>query len=263
MLMSMRHFGRSAILAACLALPAWPAPGAAETITIHTEAWQDYTNADGTGFAWDTIRAVFNPAGVTLETKIVPYARAVDNVTMGKADAWVASYKDENAEAVYPEWHYDADRVAALYVPERTAAPTDARALEGDNVAWVRGYKMQRYIDVPMAAHRINEQETAIRMLARGRIDYFLDARYVIKNLLADLPDDLTREQFAYKHVTNLPLYLAFAPTERGRKLARIWDERFPELLRNGTIAKLYEKYDYEHWPFDIAREAPASDAIR
>jgi hypothetical protein len=28
-------------------------------IDIHTEAWQDYTQRDGTGFAWDVIRAVY------------------------------------------------------------------------------------------------------------------------------------------------------------------------------------------------------------
>lgn len=251
------HFGRHIALAAALWLA--PPPVAAETITIHTEAWQDYTNKDGTGFAWDTIRAVYNPAGITLETKIVPYARAVDNVTMGTADAWVASYRNENPKAVYPEWHYDADRVAALYVPDRVPKPSDANDLEGASVAWVRGYKMQQYIDVPMTVSRLNDQETAIGMLDRGRIDYFLDARYVIKNLLDELPGDVDRGRFAWEHVTNLPLFLAFAPNARGRRLAEIWDERFPKLLKNGTIAELYDKYDYNHWPFDHPRDEPGS----
>lgn len=251
------RLGRRVMLAACLVLPA--APVAAETITIHSEGWQDYTNKDGTGFAWDTIRAVFNPEGIELDIKIVPYARAVDNVIVGKADAWVASYRNENPKAVYPEWHYDADRVAALYVRDLVAAPKGAGDLENTRVAWVRGYKMDHYIDVPMEVHRLNKQETAIRMLARGRIDYFLDARYVVKNMLDDLPDDLDRSQFAYKHVTNLPLYLAFAPTEAGRRFAEIWDERFPKLLANGTIAELYEKYGYEHWPFDRPRDDAGS----
>jgi len=254
---TVRHPGRLGALAAFVAVLA--APAAAETITIHTEAWQDYTNQDGTGFAWDTIRAVYNPVGIDLDIKIVPYARAVDNVIHRNADAWVASYEDENAKAVYPDWHYDADRVAALYVPERVAEPADTGDLKNDRVAWVRGYKMERYINVPMKANRLNKQKTAIRMLEHGRIDYFLDARYVIKNMLDELPGDLTKGQFAYKQVTNLPLFLAFAPTEDGRRFAEIWDTRFPKLLENGTIAELYRKYGYEHWPFDRPREDAGS----
>jgi polar amino acid transport system substrate-binding protein len=251
------HLGRCANLAALLVMSATPA--VAEAITIHTEAWEDYTNKDGTGFAWDTIRAVYNPVGIELNIKIVPYARAVDNVTHRDADAWVASYRNENKRAVYPDWHYDADRVAALYVRDRTPAPATTSDLKNKRVAWVRGYKMEQYIDVPMKAIELNKQETSIRMLKHGRIDFFLDARYVIKNMLENLPDNLEREEFAFQHVTNLPLYLAFAPTSKGRRLAEIWDERFPQLLKNGTIAELYDKYDYTHWPFDQSRSDSGS----
>jgi ABC-type amino acid transport substrate-binding protein len=255
------RLGRRAILAALLAVVG--APATAETITIHTEAWENYTAKDGTGFAWETIRAVYNPVGIELDFKIVPYARAVDNVTHGNADAWVASYRNETPKAVYPDWHYDADRVGALYVPDRVAAPEDANDLAGRRVAWVRGYKMQKYIDVPMTVDRINKQETAINMLVHGRVDYFLESLQVIRNLLDDLPGELDRDRFAYSHVTNLPLYLGFAPTAKGRRFARIWDRRFPKLLANGTIAELYETYGWKVWPFDVPREAGAADAIR
>jgi len=252
-------FGSLAAVAVAAVAALTDQPAKSETITIHAEAWENYTNQDGTGFAWDVLRAVYNPEGLTLETKIVPYARAVDNVVNGNADAWVASYHNENPKAVYPEWHYDADRVVALYVPARVADPADASDLDGHRVAWVRGYELEKYIDVPMKVSKINKQESALEMLKIGTVDYFLDSRYVVENMLSDLPDELTKDMFDHKHVANLPLYMAFAPTERGRKLAEIWDERFPKLLKNGTIAELYDAYGWTIWPFERPRGDPGS----
>jgi ABC-type amino acid transport substrate-binding protein len=51
--------------------------------------------------------------------------------------------------------------------------------------------------------------------------------------------------------VLELPLYLGFADTERGRELLTIWDRRMPMLLENGTIKRLYQEYEWGVWPFD------------
>jgi polar amino acid transport system substrate-binding protein len=244
----------SAVMVAVCAMLA--APATAATIEIDTEAWADYTEADGTGFAWDVIRAVYKPAGVDLEINAVPYARAVNNVTSGKADAWVGSYADEVEDAVYPEWHYDADKVSALYYKDRAGSWSGVSDLEGARVAWVLGYKMDAYIDVPMDAQTLQERESAARMLKHGRVDYFLDAAYEITTLMENLPEGVSADEFGRKHVTNLPLYLGFAPTEQGRKFAEIWDERFPKLLKNGTLAEIYDKHGMTVWPFDVARDS-------
>lgn len=52
-------------------------------IHLVSEEWLDYTNADGTGVAWDVLRKVFEPAGVKVLTQSAPYSRAVGLVKRG------------------------------------------------------------------------------------------------------------------------------------------------------------------------------------
>lgn len=44
-------------------------------VMLASEQWNDYTNKDGSGLAWDVLRQVFEPAGITVQTRSVPYTR--------------------------------------------------------------------------------------------------------------------------------------------------------------------------------------------
>ena len=57
---------RTVLLAMLLSLAPWAvaAEGVPKQIHLVSEEWLDYTNADGTGVAWDVLRKVFEPAGV-------------------------------------------------------------------------------------------------------------------------------------------------------------------------------------------------------
>jgi polar amino acid transport system substrate-binding protein len=238
----------AAIVVVLTALPVASAP--AETVRIESEAWADYAEADGTGFAWDIVRAVYEPAGVEVAMRTVPYARAVDNVIHGRADAWLASYRHEHPRALYPEWHFDADRVQAVFRRDRVERFDGPGSLRDRRVGWIRGYELGKYLEVPLHAVRLNTRDSALAMLARGRIAYFLDAAFEIDRMFNDLPVGLARESFVRRHVMDLNLYLAFAPTERGRQYLRIWDRRFPKLLQSGRIAEIYDAHDMAVWPF-------------
>ena len=139
-------------------------------IDVHTEAWQAYTERNGTGFAWDVIRAVYEPVGVRIDDSYVPYSRAIQDVLAGDADAWVGSYANEQAEALYPEWHYDADQVQALFLEAATDSWSGPASLEGARVAWMRGYAYARYLDVPVKRVLLNDRSRALpRRASRAR----------------------------------------------------------------------------------------------
>ena len=81
---------------------------------LASEAWDDYTNADGSGLAWDVLREVFEPAGIKLQTRTVPYTRSVGLAQRGEVDGWVGSYRDEATGVLYPHWNFDSDHIYAL-----------------------------------------------------------------------------------------------------------------------------------------------------
>ncbi|MEZ0199812.1 ABC transporter substrate-binding protein, partial [Pseudomonas qingdaonensis] len=66
---------RTVLLAILLSIAPWvtAAEGIPKQIHLVSEEWLDYTNADGTGVAWDVLRKVFEPAGVEVVTQSAPY----------------------------------------------------------------------------------------------------------------------------------------------------------------------------------------------
>lgn len=84
------------------------------TINLVTEQWPGHTNPDGTGLAFDLLRKVYEPEGIELHYRIVPYTRSVGLVQRGEADAFVGAYPNEVPQVLFPRWHYDADQINAL-----------------------------------------------------------------------------------------------------------------------------------------------------
>lgn len=104
------------ILLCVVASPVWAddTPEVPGQIRLASETWNDYTNADGSGLAWDVLREVFEPAGVKVKIRSVPYTRSVGLARRGEVDAWVGSYHDETEGVLYARWHYDSDHIYAL-----------------------------------------------------------------------------------------------------------------------------------------------------
>ena len=243
-----------AIAAAVLTAAPAQADSSLDTIRVHTEAWADYTERDGAGMAWDVLRAVYEPEGIAIEKTFVPYTRAVRGVVGGEADAWIGAYANEHADALYPEWHYDADKVEALFRRENLPAWSGPPNLTTGTVGWVRGYAYDSYLDLDMSLTLLDDRERVFTMLRQRRLKYWLDARYEIDHLLESAGDAVDLEDYARRPVMTQKLYMPFAPTERGRKLRAIWDRRVPELLENGRMAKIYERWNFSIWPFDHPR---------
>src|SRR5215216_5743617 len=72
-------------------------------IHLASEDWEDYTAADGHGLGWDVLRKVFEPAGVKLDIRTVPYTRSIGLVQLKEVDALVGSYRDEAEHVLYPQ----------------------------------------------------------------------------------------------------------------------------------------------------------------
>ncbi len=223
-------------------------------IELTSEEWEGDTNPDGTGLYWDLIRSIYEPVGIEVNFKIVPYERSIHLVKQQKADAWVGSYRDEEEFALYPQWHFDADVVTAIFMQDRFPNWAGETSLKEKNVGWIRGYSYDEYLETPVKKHELNNRKSGLSMVSMGRLDAFLDAE-------ADLKDALKKPEIQknigdtnkirMEKVMQLNLYLGFADSDRGRQLMQIWDDRFPELLKTGVIRKLYTKWNNPIWVFD------------
>ncbi|WAB98650.1 MULTISPECIES: ABC transporter substrate-binding protein [Pseudomonas] len=222
----------------CCAHGALAAEGVPKQVHLVSEEWLDYTNADGTGVAWDVLRKVFEPAGVKVVAKSAPYSRAVGLVKRGEADAWVGSYKDENEDNLYPRWHFDMDHIYALGLASKPVPTLDT--VGQYRLAWVRGYDYGSYLPNVKEAREIQRREGILPMLEHDRVDFYIDALTEVDYVLGQTSQP---ERFRRTHVAELPLYLAFARNEHGKALSELFDRRMAELVRSGELKPIFQ-----HW---------------
>ena len=213
-------------------------------IRLASETWNDYTNADGSGLAWDVLREVFEPAGVKVKIRSVPYTRSVGLARRGEVDAWVGSYHAETEGVLYARWKYDADHVYALGLassPEPTLATLGTYRL-----AWVRGYKYEDYLPNIHRFNQIERRGGILPMLLHGRADFYIDARAEIKYILGQADDPSV---FKLTHIAELPLFLGFTDNERGRALMALFDRRMASLVASGELKPIFERWQ-QPYPF-------------
>ncbi|KTC35311.1 MULTISPECIES: substrate-binding periplasmic protein [Pseudomonas] len=219
-------------------------------IDLVSEAWEDYTDADGKGLAWDVLREVFQPAGVTVVIHTAPYIRSVGLVQQGQADAWVGSYQNET-QALYPRWHYDTDHIYALSLVDKPQV--DFTSLGGYRLAWVRGYQFQKYLPNVKIYNEVQRRNGILPMLEHDRADYYVDALTEIEVILREAADPA---RFKRIHVAELPLYLGFNDSARGRALLAIYDQRMEQLVQGGQLRGIYQRWG-QPYPFDAPQPAP------
>lgn len=238
---------RTVLLAMLLSVAPWVAAGEGMPKQIHlvSEEWLDYTNADGTGVAWDVLRKVFEPAGVKVVTQTAPYSRAVGLVKRDEADAWVGSYKEENDDNLYPRWHFDMDHIYALGLASKPA-PT-LETLGKYRLAWVRGYDYGSYLPNVREFREIQRREGILPMLEHDRVDYYIDALTEVDYVLGQASQP---ERFRRTHVAELPLYLAFARNDQAKALCDLFDKRMKELVRSGELKPIFEHWK-QPYPFN------------
>ncbi|MFJ2364870.1 substrate-binding periplasmic protein [Pseudomonas sp. NPDC087697] len=227
-------------LARAADVPATPA-----VIHLASEDWEDYTAADGHGLAWDILRAVFEPAGVKLDFRTVPYTRSVGLVQRREVDALVGVYRDEVGQVLYPHWNFDTDHIYALGLAS-DPAPT-LKSLGRYRLVWVRGYSYERYLPNIHRYNQIERRTGILPMLKQARADFYIDALTEINAVLAAAEDP---SQYRRTHLAELPLFLGFADTPQARTLMALYDKRMELLVKSGQLKPIFEHWK-QPYPFD------------
>lgn len=220
-------------------------------LSVASEVWEGHSNADGSGLAWDLLRAVFEPAGVTLKITSVPYTRALGLAQRGKVDAVLGLYLNEAEDIAYPRWPYADDAVVALGLAGGPV-PT-LQNMANYRLIWVRGYGFQSQLPNLKNYQEVQRRDGIPQMLKQGRADFYIDDDDEVKVLLASTGHP---EEFKVTPLQYLPVYLGFAHTEHGRAMQALYEQRMAKLLRAGTLRPIFARYQ-QHYPYDSAKEMP------
>ena len=223
------------------------------TITFASEEWQYATNKDGTGLYWDIFRAVFEPEGYTIETKLCTYDASVRMVEMQKVDAMVGAYENEFEKGIFPQMHFAVDEVQAMYRKGGISAWQGGNSIQNKTVAWIKGYSYDDYLDPDLVKtldiKRVLERKTIFHLLDAGKVNVVLDATSNITDFFK-AHSEYDEKNYERKTFLELKLFTVFAQTDKGKALAAIFDRRFKELVQNGQIKTLYDQTPYSGFKY-------------
>lgn len=231
---------------------------AAETVTLAADSWAPFSGEPGDrpGSMVEITTAIFEKAGYKVEYSLQPWKRVLTDVAKGALDGAVGA---SDADGLHVPTEAAGMCGTAVFVRKDSAwrytgieslAPLTVGAAE----AYTYGEPIDSYIAKVKGSDKLQlaggdaPLATNIKKLAAGRLDAVLETPEVFWSCLKDM--GLKGEDFiqAGMVIEPGPFYSAFTPNERGRKLAKIFDDGMAELRKSGDLAKILARYDMKDW---------------
>jgi polar amino acid transport system substrate-binding protein len=212
-------------------------------IILASEEWANATNRDGTGLYWDIFRAVYEPVGFKTKFIIRSYKGSVSLVKKNKIDAAVGIYPEEIKGALFSKYPFVKDYVLVLFKKNKLNQWNGQETLRNKKVGWIKGYSYDDYLEVPVIKKEFNRRESILRRLDKDQLDFFMDTRNDVESVLSKGIIDVSR--YTVETVLELERYLVFADNKKGQGFKKIFDYRFPHLVKSGEIEKLFAKWNW------------------
>lgn len=227
--------------------------GSRETIDIGVEdAAAPWSQADGTGYANDLVRAAFDAVGVDVRLHVLPYARCKQQVLNG---ALVACVSMSPAPELNRAVRFSARPLFVFTCRffENPRFPL-ARRIEdfprGIRVGTVIGYEyppemLMRLDRLGAILEAAPSEETNLRKLAAGRI-----AAAVVNSDSVKSSDwvaeraGVTGRVRSVLSIGRMPAYIGFSTVHpRGRLLADLFDRGYARVIRSGERDRIQRRW--------------------
>jgi polar amino acid transport system substrate-binding protein len=238
-------------LALVAAIP--PRAPESETIDIGVEdAAAPWSQADGTGFANDVVRAAFSAVGVDIRMHVLPYARCKQHVVKGELVACVSMSPAPELTGVVrfsarPLFVFTCDFFER---PDRPLARRIDELAPGTRVGTVHGYeyppemlehlRRRRAVLEPAPTEEIN-----LRKLAAGRLDAAVVNRDTVKS-----PDWVVARAGVSGKVRSvfrigaMPGYIGFSLAHKnGTALADRFDAGYARIIASGEFDRIQRRW--------------------
>lgn len=235
-------------------------PARAATIVLESDIWCPYTCAaasDHPGYMVEVARAVFEPLGHTIEYRVIPWPRAVENVRSGSADGAIGATHDDVKDTLLLPTE-PLGRSKNVFVTG-TGSPwsySGPGSLSGRKLGTIRGYSYGEALDAWIRANHDRVEEAAgdapldanLKKVASNRIDTTIDDAAVIAFTVARLGlGNQIREAGSDPTVNDL--YIAFTKAKpEGAVYARQLSEGIAALRSQGKLAAILVRYGLKDW---------------
>eukprot|EP01012_Entosiphon_sulcatum_P068452 TRINITY_DN98668_c0_g1_i1.p2 TRINITY_DN98668_c0_g1~~TRINITY_DN98668_c0_g1_i1.p2 ORF type:complete len:255 (+),score=70.50 TRINITY_DN98668_c0_g1_i1:158-922(+) len=229
-------------------------PAAADQLKMVALSFPPLIYDDGgkpAGIAFEIVTEAMKAAGHSIQVEIMPWARALDTVKDGGADAVFTAYKTPEREQFL---NYSTEvlvpQVVSLFVAKDSpvAFDGDLAKLSKYKIGVVNQISYGSNIDdaikngVLPAVEKSNDTDSNVKKLLSGRFDVMPSNRYVAQFFLKQ-QGALDQVKELSPEVQNIPSYIAFTKARDTAKLRADFDAGVAAMRASGAYQKILDKY--------------------
>ncbi len=213
-------------------------------------------SGDRPGFVVEFAREIFEPKGISVEYANMPWDDTLAAARAGEIDAAICANEEEGAGLVLPGEAVGAPKMIIMTRKDSTWNYESVRSVATVRLGVISEYSYWETLDSYIArsdakaVYQATGDEPLDDLFAKldsGEIDALIDSEAVLVWKLRE--KGKTREDYraVYRHMPD-PVYLAFAPTDHGRRLAMIFDAGMKELVASGRAGEIAARYGLRDW---------------
>ena len=226
-----------------------------QTVSIRADAWFPINGSPGDelpGFQIELAQKVFD----SVDYRLMPWNRAVEEVGEGKFDCVVGAYIDDTPGFIMPKENWGMDQTGVFTAANDTWAYTDTESLLSRKVGVIRGYDYDEAIDGYIESRKDvfkpmggNDALTKnIRKLAANRLDTVIESVPVMQAKLRELGLE-GQFKLAGALTEPQPLYIACSPNNpNSQQLITKVDQVTQQLRESGELERIMQKYGLTDW---------------
>ncbi|NBX65780.1 MAG: ABC transporter substrate-binding protein [Proteobacteria bacterium] len=257
------------ILSLALALSG---PARADTITIVADEWCPYNCAPDSGkpgIFIEIARYAFEKEGHTVDYRIIPWTRAIEDTREGRFTAITGASHGDASDFIFPDLPQSAS-LMSFYVKagnawQYTGMDSLAAVSLGSIDSYAYGEEIDKYIKAnseDMGKVQAIGGETAladnVSKLLKGRIDAVIESEDVMDYYLAQ--NGLTGKLVKAGHLPlteDQSLFIAFSPKNpNAKKYAALLTDAMKTLQENGHLNAILKSYGLSHSTLQENNEA-------
>lgn len=205
--------------------------------------WEDFTNSDGSGLYWEVLKAIYEPVGIKVSTKNIPWNRAMKMVTKYRTyNAIIGEYRETEEDLIFPTYPIDVEYMSVISM-KKTGQFEGYGSLTGKTVGWIKDYDVIPKAKRDFKLKEFRNIDTGLKLLQQGKIDFLIDESDEVEKVLekANVPESDI-------HWGDMPegtdVYVAFSVDNLSRELIEIYNERVYDLMQDGKMEAIYQKWE-------------------
>lgn len=236
-----------------------PASATDNVVRLCADEWMPFNGQsedERPGYVIELARAVFESKGVAVEYVVMPWDDALAAVREGRMTAAIGANPAEGEGLIIPKEPIGAAPVCLVTRADSTWSYSNLVSFGSAKLGVIKDYSYWPSLDDFIARKAgsglvVVEGDAPlgdlIGLLTDGKVDVIAESEPVLLWHLR--AHNLDRSQFrvVYKHEAEL-IYLAFAPTDEGRRLAALFDRGVQEMRASGDLDKLLRRYGLRDW---------------